>query len=189
MMNYQHTLDITGAFISLLSTYYFIRLDNKAWPITLLATCLNTILYWQSGIYADTALESFYFLSTSYGWYLWRRPMQQGTLGVRHLFGREYVLLSVFILSVCNLIAKILSNYTHSTIPILDAFTTSLSLAAQWLMCHKVIETWILWFFTDVIYAYLFFYKQLPFHGLLMLIYTSMAIAGYLTWIKQPIAR
>ena len=54
--------DLFSALTSLLSTYYFIRLDIKAWPIGLLATCFNGWLFWQKGIYADMCLESFYFL-------------------------------------------------------------------------------------------------------------------------------
>nr|WP_081726626.1 nicotinamide mononucleotide transporter [Legionella oakridgensis] len=53
--------DLIGAIASLLSTYYFIRQNNKAWAIALLATALNGWLYWQTGIYADMCLESFYF--------------------------------------------------------------------------------------------------------------------------------
>lgn len=60
-------LDILGAIISLLSTYYFIRLDSKAWLTSLFATCLNAFLYWQKGIYADMILESFYFLALAMG--------------------------------------------------------------------------------------------------------------------------
>jgi nicotinamide mononucleotide transporter len=177
-------LDIFGAVTSLLSTYYFIRLDSKAWLITLFATCLNGFLYWQKGIYADMLLESFYFLSTCYGWYVWQKPIPR--LGIiRKLSTKQWYLLLILLLSCFLLISGLLFTFTRSNVVILDALTTSLSIAAQWLMCYKAITTWIFWFFTDAIYAYMYLHKQLPFHCLLMLVYTGMAIVGYLTWAKQ----
>ena len=79
----------------------------------------------------------------------------------------------------------LLSTLTHSTVAILDAATTSLSLVAQWLMCHKIIATWILWFITDALYATMYLSKSLPFHSILMIVYTGMAITGYLVWARQ----
>ena len=178
-------LDIFGAFTSLLSTYYFIRLDKRAWWVTLLATSLNAVLYWQNGIYADMTLEFFYFLSTFYGWYLWREPENQKSSSIRSLSLKQgsFLIISVGILFF--ILENLLSTLTNSNVALLDALTTSLSLAAQWLMCHKVITTWILWFITDALYAYMYFQKQLPFHGILMILYTGMAIVGYLSWAKQ----
>lgn len=177
-------LDLFGALASLLSTYYFIHLDRKAWIISLLATCLNGWLYWQKGIYADMLLESFYFLSTCYGWYLWRTPIKQESI-IRRVSLRQWFLLIFFIVSLFTIIWLLLSTSTHSNVALLDSLTTALSLAAQWLMCHKAIATWVIWFFTDAIYAYMYLQKQLPFHCALMVIYTAMAVIGYYMWAKR----
>ncbi|KTC85658.1 MULTISPECIES: nicotinamide riboside transporter PnuC [Legionella] len=177
-------LDILGTVTSLLSTYYFIRLDNKAWLMTLLATCFNSVLYWQNGIYADMLLELFYFLSTCYGWYLWKKPTEP--LGnIRKLSKKQWTLLLIAIMGCFILFSILLTTFTPSNVVLLDALTTSLSLAAQWLMCHKALATWFFWLVTDSIYAYMYFQKQLPFHCLLMIVYMGMAIIGYLTWTKQ----
>lgn len=178
-------LDLIGAFTSLLATYYFIRLDKKAWLVTLLATCLNGFLYWQNGIYADMVLESCYFFSTCYGWFLWRKPLKQETFLIISLSKRQWLFIIVSATCFFLIIKTLLSTLTNSNIAILDALTTSLSLVAQWLMCHKAIETWFFWFFIDALYAYMYFHKLLPFHSLLMLLYTGMAVAGYLTWARR----
>lgn len=175
--------DSVGALTSLLSTYFFIRLNNKAWPVSLLAICLNGYLYWQKGIYADMTLEVFYFFSTCYGWYLWNRPSTHPQhFLIAKLSLKQWLLLLLIISFIYLLLVKSLLAFTHSNVAVLDALTTSLSLAAQWLMCHKIMATWILWLFTDLIYAYMYLYKALPFHTLLMLIYTVMAAIGYLRW-------
>lgn len=86
-------LDVLGTVASLLATYYFIQISNRAWPVSLLATLVNGSLYWQKGIYADMALESVYFLSTCYGWYLWRNPTTSTTQVITRLTPKQWLTL------------------------------------------------------------------------------------------------
>lgn len=180
--------DLAGATLSLLSTYYFIRLNNKAWLVGIAATCLNGWLYWQQGIYADMMLEVVYFLSMGYGWYRWQRTRQNKTNQQREIgylnLGQSTGLM-VLIMVVFSSIYFSLIVFTKSTVAFLDATTTSLSLIAQGLMCHKIIVTWLLWFITDLLYALMYFNKHLPFHTGLMLVYTGMAVTGYVVWARQ----
>lgn len=183
-------LDVIGALTSLLATYYFIRLDSKAWVISLVATCCNSYLYWQKGIYADMVLEFLYFLSTCYGWYSWCKPeIKQGS-AIVSLSTSEIVFLLLTASGICLFTAILLATFTDSQVVLFDALTTSLSLVAQWLMCQKASITWIVWFVSDSLYCYLYFQKQIPIHGLLMVIYAVMAVIGYLVWsapfINQP---
>ncbi len=177
--------DLIGALLSLLSTYFFVRVDGKAWPIGLLATCFNGWLYWHKGIYADTCLETFYFLSIGYGWYRWSGPQQQQLTLIKRLSTRQWLCLGIAIFALYIIILKSLTMFSNSSIAKIDALTTALSLAAQWLMCHKIIATWILWFITDALYALMYLHKALTFHTLLMLVYTGIAVSGYVCWLKQ----
>ncbi len=175
--------DLFGALTSLLSTYYFIRLDCKAWAIGLLATCVNGWLYWQKGIYADMCLEIIYFLSICYGWYRWSRPARPEHHNLlTYMTLKQWRYLGIAGLALYMVIFSLLITFSNSTVAKLDALTTSLSLTAQWLMCHKVIVTWVLWFIADAMYALMYLQKDLPAHTLLMIIYTGMAVMGYLSW-------
>lgn len=181
--------DMIGAFVSLLSTYFYIRLNPKAWIVGILATCLNGWLYWRKGIYADMVLEVFYFISMCYGWYLWRsKPGFKNSLNITSLNRLTSLQWSTIVLALCAtfaLIYYLLLTFTHSNVVFLDAATTALSLVAQWLMCHKIIATWVLWFTTDALYALMYMNKNLPFHCLLMLVYTGMAVTGYWVWARK----
>jgi nicotinamide mononucleotide transporter len=130
-------------------------------------------------------LESFYFLSICYGWYRWSSPQKQKTPSLIHLSGKKWGYLCVILIATYSLIYTLLITLSHSTVAKLDALTTTLSLVAQWLMCHKIIATSILWFLADALYALMYLYKDLPFHTLLMFIYTGLAIIGYARWHKQ----
>lgn len=178
--------DLFGAFASLCSTYYFIRKNAKAWPISLVAIAVNGWLYWQKGIYADMCLESFYFVSAAYGWAMWgKSTIIQSTQISKPFAWKHWIIIICAIGVLYELILFLLTTFTHSSIAKLDALTTSLSLVAQALMCHKMIATWILWFVADALYLFLYMKKALPFHSILMLIYTFMAITGYHVWRRE----
>ncbi|RMX15574.1 nicotinamide riboside transporter PnuC [Legionella jordanis] len=180
-------LDVFGALLSLVATYYFIRISSKAWTASLLAIILNMYLYWQKGIYADSLLEGFYFFSTCYGLYRWVREGNQQSKTVVSLSLKQNIFLVMATSLIFLLIALFLMGFTQSDVVILDALTTALSLVAQGLMCYKIIQTWLLWLITDSLYAYMYLKKDILFHSGLMLLYTIMAIVGYYSWKKQQL--
>jgi len=181
--------DLIGAVLSLLSTYYFIRLNNKAWFIGMIATGVNGLLYWQKGIYADMGLEIIYFLSMCYGLYLWKdlgsQNIDKQNTSIQSLTLNHGLFLTLVFGLIFGIIYGLLLNFTQSTVAFMDAFTASISLVAQWLMCHKFIATWVLWLVTDVLYSFMYLGKNLPFHCLLMIIYAGMAVTGYIVWARR----
>lgn len=177
--------DVLGTFLSLLSTYYYIQLDKKAWLITLLATCVNGSLYFYKGIYANSLLECFYFLNASYGLYYWNRQEKDASFLLGRYALKHYLFLGLAFLSSFLLISLLLTTQTDSKIPMLDALSFSISIIAQWLMCQRIITTWVLWFIADALFAYMYYIHQMPFHTLLMLFFTGLAVVGYFRWSKK----
>jgi len=177
-------LDFVGASLSLISTYYFTQARRLAWLVSLFAITLNTILYWQKGIYGHLLLEGIYFISMIYGWYQWSGTRTKDSRPIRYLSFKElgYYVLGAIIGTAA--IGHTLSTFTDSTIPYWDASTTVLCLIAQWLLCTKVIHCWILWFVVDAMVALLQFYKGLPFHSAVHWLYLIMAVVGYVKWRK-----
>lgn len=175
-------LDFFGAITSLIATLLFVYANRYAWLMTCLAAGVNGVLYFQQGIYADTLLELAYFVMSAYGWIAWKNPSDKPALPVQNL-SLQQVLQSIGIsTALFILLYFLLTQYTPSKVPGLDAITVALSLTAQGLMCRKYIEAWFFWWITDLLYTGLYSIKHLPFHVALMLIYTSLAVQGYLRW-------
>jgi len=184
--NLKHALDITSSLFSFACTALYIRASALAWPIGLVAIVIDFFLYSQTGIYGDMSLEVFYFISTLYGWHAWVRGGKHKTaLPISHSSWRQIALLSIIALTGITLTTLFLIHDTNSQIPYLDSSTTVLSLIAQWLICRKKIETWILWFFIDATYGALFIIKGLPAHSILHFVYTGMAVMGYWQWYRK----
>lgn len=178
-----HTLDISGAIFALLSTIFYVKADKWAWPLGAVATVLDASLYGLTGIYGDMTLTGIYFISMFYGWYMWTRKNDQSKdLEITHLTLKTGLILSAIAAVGIFVISTLLKDFTNSQVPYLDAITTVLSLIAQWMVCKKIIENWTLWFVVDAIYVGLYFYKGIPAHSILLIIYLGLAVVGFIRW-------
>ncbi len=182
----KQTLDISGAIFSLLSTLLYVKADQRAWPVGLVAILINMTLYLLTGLYGDSSLEFIYLVSTFYGWYQWTRgDVHQPERAISRLSFKHGVTLLVLGTIGFLLTVYCLEHFTHSKVPYWDASTTILSLIAQWLICRKIFETWIVWFIVDALYVGLYFYKGIPAHSILAFVYSGTAVAGYWRWRYQ----
>jgi nicotinamide mononucleotide transporter len=66
--------------------------------------------------------------------------------------------------------------------PFLDAFTTVLSLGAQYLLCRKRFENWYFWIAADVIYVPLYISRDLPLTAVLYAVFLVMCLIGVRQW-------
>lgn len=181
-MNY---LDFTTASLDLLTTYLYVIASMWMWPLTILTSTLNIVLFYQIGIYGDSGMATFYVLSAIYGWYNWNRgKREEGKLVITTLSTDSAVFTAISVIIMIILLGTFLKSVAHSTVPYWDATTTTLSITSQWLFCRKKLETWITWFIADLVYLVLYFYKGVPFNGTITLVYLYMAIIGYVRWSK-----
>ena len=78
-----------------------------------------------------------------------------------------------------------LVRFTDSTVPFWDSMTTAMSAVAMWMLSRKYVEQWLVWCAVDAITVGLYLYKGIPLTAGLYLLYTVLAIAGYLRWRRQ----
>ena len=71
----------------------------------------------------------------------------------------------------------------HDAAPFLDALTTVLSLVAQYLLCRKRLENWIVWIVVDAIYVPLYLSRDLDLTALLYALFLVMCIYGLRAWL------
>lgn len=176
-------LDLCGAATALAATVFFVFSSIWAWPLSLSAVIIDLYLYYKSGIYGDMTLQVYFGLSSVYGWWRWSQEKGAPTeKAMQYLTTRGWVLLLSSLLLTSMILAEFLRLGLRSTVPMMDAVTTLLSVAAQYLMCQRYIETWIFWFAVDILYIALFIAKGLPFHSAIIPIYLCLAVMGYWRW-------
>lgn len=76
----------------------------------------------------------------------------------------------------------VLVRFTDSAVPFWDALTTALCIVAYWMLSRKWVEQWLVWLAVDVVTVGLYCYKGIPITAGLYLLYSALAIAGYLRW-------
>jgi nicotinamide mononucleotide transporter len=79
----------------------------------------------------------------------------------------------------------LLTTFTDSTVPGLDSFTTALCIVAYWMLSRKYVEQWLVWLVVDAVTVGLYLYKGIPLTAGLYALYTGLAVAGYLRWLRM----
>ncbi|MGD2033429.1 MAG: nicotinamide riboside transporter PnuC [Bacteroidales bacterium] len=182
LVNY---IEILATLTGLIYLVYSVKGKKLLWVFGLITSLLYVYVFFRSKIYADMGINVYYVIISIYGWIHWSRPSDHSReLPVSKLNpakGLVLVLISILLFAV---IAFILMNFTDSDIALWDAFTTSLSIVATWMLARKILEHWIVWIIVDSVSAGLYVYKGLYPTVLLFVVYTTLAVFGYYEWRK-----
>lgn len=185
-------LEGLGFTVGLLYLWWEYHADPRLWIASIVMPSISMWIYLGKGIYADFAINIYYFVIAIYGYVAWTRKQRRhfsqdedkksSGLPIRHI-PREILAMcgAVFLLLWAGMYLA-LDNLTDSTVPMADSFTTSLSIVAMWMLARKYIEQWLAWIAVDIVSSGLYVYKELYFYAVLYAIYTVIAVVGYRKW-------
>jgi nicotinamide mononucleotide transporter len=158
----------------------------QLWLVSVAMPLVSMWIYFSKGLYADFAINIYYVAIAIYGWIAWTihlsRPKQR-KLPIR-LTPKPVLIGCTAVFAVLWLvIAKVLINFTNSSVPWADAFTTALSIVALWMLARKYAEQWLAWIVVDAVCVGLYIYKDIYFYAALYAAYTIIAVFGYRKWL------
>lgn len=181
---YQTTLlEIIAVFFGLLSVWYSRKVNILVYPTGIVSVLIYVYICFHAGLYADIGINWVYFVMSIYGWYNWTRKKKDETAVKIAWLSTKGHITSVFIVIISFVIISfILVNYTDSTVPYVDAFTTAVFIVGMWLMAIKKVENWIYWIIGDIICMPMFFYKGLVFTSFQYFVFLILAVMGYYSW-------
>ncbi len=176
-------LQIVGTTLGLLYLWLEYRANIWLWVVGAIMPMVHGILYLESGIYADAAMQLYYVLAGVYGLAVWkRRPKKNSEGRIRHTpLGWVIPLVAVYVVLHVSLYI-FLVECTDSRVPLFDSMSTALSIVAMWMLSRKLVEQWLVWLVVDMISVGLYLYKGIPITAGLYTIYCILAVAGYLRW-------
>jgi nicotinamide mononucleotide transporter len=179
-------LEVFGFVTGLVCVYLQVREVIWNWPIGIANNIVYFVVFWRSRLYADACLQIFFLSVSIYGWWKWKYGgTHHSALSVQRtsrMFGG--VLLAI-VLGCIVVIHEVLRRFSNSDVPWGDATTTSVSLAAQYMLGRKLIENWLLWIGVNVLYIGLYCYKRLFLTAVLYAIFIALCVAGYRKWSQQ----
>ncbi|WP_303029320.1 nicotinamide riboside transporter PnuC [uncultured Duncaniella sp.] len=194
-MNPDSILEILGFSVGLLYLWWEYHANPKVWLASVIMPAISMWIYYSKGLYADFGINIYYLVIAVYGFVIWTRGgsgstgKKKASLPIAHTPRWAWVVAIVGTLVLWRGIWWILVSFTDSTVPVADAFTTSLSIVGLWMLARKYAEQWLAWFVVDIVCCGLYLYKGLPFYCALYGIYTVIAIFGYRKWLRLMAAQ
>lgn len=181
-------LELCGCVVGLVYLWLEYKASIWLWLAGIIMPALYIWIYYDSGLYADMGINIYYLLASIYGWAAWK--FGKGTSGDKgtDITGFPIRLLPAYLAATAvftYIIWLILTNFTDSTVPIADSFTTALSIIGMWMLSKKYAEQWLAWILVDVVSCVLYWYKDLYFTSALYGLYALIAVGGYLKWRKM----
>ena len=153
------------------------------WPAGIANNIFYVVVFWRSGLYADSMLQWFYISISIYGWWNWLHGgAAHSKLTISRTSRLGMLIYIALTASGTVLLYELLRRYTNSTVPLWDGLTTAMSLTAQYMLTRKVLENWWWWIAVDVIYIGLYTYKHLVLTSVLYAIFMGMCVVGLRQW-------
>jgi len=153
------------------------------WLFGIISSALTIALCVQGKLFLESGLQIFYVILGGYGWYQWLF----GSEGKKELIIMQTSAIKIIYLIITGLIIWLpfgyfAHRYSTQVMPYLDAFITAFSLVATWMTAKKIIQNWLFWIVIDALAVLLYSYRDYYLIGLLYIIYTVLALAGYIKW-------
>ena len=157
-----------------------------AWPIAVFSVVILAYIFFENKLYSDFGLHIIYIFLNLYGWYIWSNPQSgQNLVATKNLSGKAISVVGSVVLLGTLLLGYSVRRFTDAELPFFDAFTTSGSLVAQYLLAKKYLENWILWIVVDLVAIPVYIYKELYYVAFLFLVFLIICSWGYLEWKKK----
>ena len=177
------TLEITGVVFGLLSVWLAKKNHIGVFPTGMISTSIYVYLLLKWGLIGDMLINAYYFGMSVYGWVIWTRVNdQEQVTPISRINQQEWRYLLLFFVASLGFVYGVYQWFGlwNSSTAVIDTLTTAIFFSGMWLMARRKIENWIFWIFGDIISVPLYLIKGFSFTSLQYLIFTFIAIYGYL---------
>ena len=182
-------IEILGFVTGAVSVWLAVKENVWNWPIAAANAVFFFVLFLQHRLYGDMALQVVFFGLAVLGWYRWLRGGEHhSALTISTITIRVALGTAIFVAGATAVMTVYLRRVNDAA-PFLDALTTVLSLAGQYLLTRKVIENWHVWIAADLLYIWLYIQRGLYLTSVLYVIFLAMCVAGVLEWQRTLRAR
>ena len=153
----------------------------------MISTSIYVYLLLKWALVGDMLINVYYFGMSVYGWVIWTRVNdQEQATPISRMNQQEWRYLLLLFVGSLGFVYGIYQWFGlwNSSTAAIDTLTTAIFFSGMWLMARRKIENWIFWIVGDIISVPLYLIKGFSFTSLQYLIFTFIAIYGYLEWKK-----
>lgn len=181
--------EVVGFVTGVLCVWLLARESLWNWPLAIANVSLLGVLFLRSRLYADAGLQVVYVALNAWGWWRWLQGGEaRRELPVSRTPLREARALAVVVALATAALTALLAAATDSDVPLWDALTTAISLAAIYGQAKKRLESWWLWIAADLVYIPLYAWKRLYLTSALYVVFLALCVFGLRAW-RASLAR
>ena len=180
-------LEITAVIFGILSVWFAKKNNILVFPTGIINTSIYVYLLWKWSLLGDMMINGYYVVMSFYGWYVWtRKKAGNDQFPISRISKKEKELAFViFTLTIAFVVAVYLFFNKFTTwSAYVDTFVTGIFFVGMWLMAKRKIENWTLWIVGNIISVPMYFFKGYTFTSFQYILFTIIAIFGYLEWKK-----
>ena len=181
-------LEFIAFVFGILSVWFAKKANIWVYPTGIICTVITVYLLYINQYFGDMMMNFYYSIMSIYGWWNWsRKKGDKYIVPISKTNKREKqigVIMFVGTMIVTYFVYKGF-GYTLEIPNYIDIVTSGIFFTAMWYMANKKLENWILWIIADIITIPLYAYRGLGMLSLQYIIFTILAIQGYIEWKKS----
>jgi len=154
----------------------------------MISTVIFVYLLFKWSLLGDMLINAYYFVMSVYGWYVWTRKVDKNKVTPisRTTSGERVTSIWIFVATLVFVwLVYLLNDKWNNWTAYVDTFSTAIFFVGMWLMARRKLENWLYWIVGDIISVPLYLYKGLTFTSFQYLIFTIIAVFGYIAWKKN----
>jgi nicotinamide mononucleotide transporter len=160
------------------------RNNVHTWWTGVVGCVLFGLLFAQSRLYADVALQVFFVVTSLLGWWKWLRGREGQALPVTHAGMASLLWVVPLGVGATAAYGAMLHHFTNAYAPFLDSAVLVFSIIGQVLMMQRRVENWSFWLLVNTIATPLYFSRGLHLTAVLYAGFWINALVSWRSWHK-----
>lgn len=148
----------------------------------IISILLTISVLYGAKLYAEILLNLYYLVMSVYGLWYWKHKVDSKPVLISKATKREWCIVGAIVFVGYGILYFVLTRFTDSDVPMLDAIVSSTAWAGMWLMAKRKLENWILLNLSNFIAVPLLFYKGLFLFAFLTAFLFIIAVLAYFQW-------
>ena len=178
-------LELVAVAFGLANIVLLVRRSIWNFPFGIAMVSLYAMIFFEKRLYGEAGLQVFFAVVQAYGWALWARAGgAEEPVAVTWLGWRARALWLAAIVALALVLGTFMRRLTDAAMPYPDAFVTSASIAAQFLLSYRRVENWILWIVIDAGAIALYILRDLHLTAGLYGAFLVLSVLGLREWIR-----
>lgn len=158
------------------------RNNIHTWWTGILGCTLFGVLFYQSNLYADVALQVFFVISSAIGWRQWMKGAEGDPLPITHAKVKTLLLIVPLGALATAGYGALLHYYTKAYAPFVDSTVLVFSIVAQFLLMQRRVDNWPFWILVNSIAVPLYASRGLYLTAFLYGCYWINAVVSWIWW-------